>query len=87
MAYDLAKERCDDLAGNAKDVCVQEAKAAHTRAKADAKLARQTGEARMKASDDKRDADYKVMVEKCDALAGDAKSACVAKAKASQGKT
>ncbi|MDB5849643.1 MAG: hypothetical protein JWP29_3395, partial [Rhodoferax sp.] len=29
-AYDTAKEKCDDLAGNAKDVCVKDAKAAHT---------------------------------------------------------
>jgi hypothetical protein len=35
--YALAKERCDDKAGNAKDVCVKEAKAAETAAKADAK--------------------------------------------------
>ena len=26
--YDVAKERCDDLAGNAKDVCQKDAKAA-----------------------------------------------------------
>lgn len=81
-AFDLAKERCDDLAGNAKDVCVQEAKATRTRAKADAKLAHETGEARMKAGNEKRDANYKVEMQKCDALAGDTKSACVAKAKA-----
>src|SRR4051812_32855427 len=35
-AYDVAKEKCDDLNGNAKDVCKKEAKAAHTSAKADA---------------------------------------------------
>jgi len=33
--YAVAKEKCDDLAGNAKDVCVQEAKAAQTTAKTD----------------------------------------------------
>jgi hypothetical protein len=33
----VAKEKCDDQAGNAKDVCVKEAKAHHTAAKADAK--------------------------------------------------
>ena len=32
-AYDTAKEKCDDLAGNAKDVCVKDAKAAHVTAK------------------------------------------------------
>src|SRR6476661_6482192 len=38
--YDVAKEKCDDLTGNQKDVCVKEAKAAHTKAKADAKVAK-----------------------------------------------
>jgi hypothetical protein len=36
-AYELAKERCDDLSGNDKDVCVKEAKATEARAKADVK--------------------------------------------------
>ena len=35
--YAVAKERCDDMTGNEKDVCVKEAKAAQTTAKADAK--------------------------------------------------
>ena len=35
--YSVAKEKCDDKAGNAKDVCVKEAKATYTSAKADAK--------------------------------------------------
>lgn len=35
--YKVAKERCGDRAGNAKDVCLKEAKAAETAAKADAK--------------------------------------------------
>ena len=34
--YDVANQKCDDLAGNPKDVCVKEAKAALTFAKADA---------------------------------------------------
>ena len=38
--YDVAKEKCDDLAGNAKDVCVKDAKAAEQRAKADARAER-----------------------------------------------
>jgi len=36
-AYELAKEKCDDQSGNAKDVCKKDAKAAYTSAKADAK--------------------------------------------------
>lgn len=38
--YDLAKERCDDLAGDQKDVCQKEAKAAKAKAEADAKAHR-----------------------------------------------
>ena len=34
--YSVAKEKCDDKAGNAKKACVKEAKAAETHAKADA---------------------------------------------------
>ena len=79
--YAVAKEMCDDKAGNAKDVCVAEAKAAHTKALADAKLGKKVGEARQDAAQDKRDADYQVAAQKCDALAGDAKSACVSDAK------
>jgi hypothetical protein len=84
--YKVAKERCDDKAGNAKDVCVKEAKAAMTAKVADATATKKGTEARMDANADKRDAEYKVAVEKCDALAGDAKSACVADAKARFGK-
>ncbi|MEO8526382.1 MAG: hypothetical protein ABI460_16780 [Caldimonas sp.] len=84
--YQVAKERCDDKGGNAKDVCVKEAKAAMTTTVADAKAKKVGTEARMDANKDKRDADYKVAAEKCDALAGDAKSACVADAKARFGK-
>ncbi len=86
-AYAVAKERCDDQAGNAKDVCRKEAKAVEVKALADAKLGKEVGEARKDAASDKRDADYKVALEKCDALAGDAKASCVATAKASYGKT
>ena len=86
-AYAVAKERCDDQSGNAKDVCVKEAKAIEVKALADAKLGKIVGEARKDAAADKVDADYKVAIEKCDALAGDAKSGCVATAKAKFGKT
>jgi len=36
---------------------------------------------------DKRDAEYKVAIEKCDALAGPAKETCVSNAKAQYGKS
>jgi hypothetical protein len=85
--YAVAKERCDDKAGNSKDVCVQEAKAVMAKALADAKLGKQIGQARTDASREKLDADYKVAAEKCESLAGDAKSACIAAAKARFGKS
>lgn len=80
--YDLAKAKCGVKAGNDKDVCIKEAKAVEVRARADAKAGAKIADARADASDAKNTADYKVAVEKCDALAGDAKDACVKNAKA-----
>jgi hypothetical protein len=85
--YAVAKEKCDDLAGNPKDVCVKEAKATHTKAVADATMTKKVGEARQDAAKDKMDANYQVAAEKCDAMSGDAKSQCVAAAKAKYGKS
>jgi hypothetical protein len=96
--YDVSIEKCDDQAGNAKDVCVKEAKAGLVKGKADAKVDRVVADtrqdaavkqtdARKEASSDKRDADYKVAIEKCDALAGAAKDACVSNAKVQFGKS
>ena len=79
-AYAVAIEKCDDLSGNAKDVCVKEAKAVRVKALADAKLGKEIRETKKDAAADKLDADYKVAIEKCDALAGDAKASCVAAA-------
>lgn len=84
--YDVAKERCDDKSGNDKDVCVKDAKAAHTKATADAKAARKTAAARADASSDKRDAEFKAARERCDSMSGDARDACVKAAKARYGK-
>ncbi|MDD4963064.1 MAG: hypothetical protein PHI11_03990 [Gallionella sp.] len=107
-AYAVAKEKCDDKDGNDEDVCVKEAKAALVRGKADAKAQLKTAEAnatareetadaRVKANENgsearrdatvaKRDADYKVQIEKCDKFAGDTKDQCVARAKTQFGK-
>jgi hypothetical protein len=97
-AYEVAKEKCDDLSGNPKDVCIKEAKAAHVKALADAKVDRVTADergagsekamtAKREATEDKRDADYKVAIERCDALAGAAKDNCVRDAKDRYGKS
>lgn len=85
--YALAKEKCDDLEGNAKDVCVKEAKAVETKALVNAKSAQEVVEIKKDAAQEKRDADYAVAAQKCDAMAGDAKNSCIAAAKARFGKT
>jgi hypothetical protein len=96
-AHNVAKEKCDQLSGNPKDVCVKQADAALVKAKADAKVDRVTSDthqdaatkqadARNAANADKRDADYKVAIEKCDALSGSAKDTCVSNAKVQYGK-
>jgi hypothetical protein len=96
--YNVAKEKCDELSGNPKDVCVKEASAVLVKAKADAKVDRVAAETRLdadtrqadarnEATKNKRDADYKVAVEKCDALAGTAKDSCVSGAKVQYGKS
>jgi len=85
--YAVAKEQCDDRKGNDKDVCVKEAKATHEKALADAKLSKKVRSAEKDAAQDKRDADYKVAVEKCDSMSGDAKAACVKSAKERYGKS
>lgn len=85
-AYAVAKEKCDDKNGNDKDVCVKEAKAAETKILADVKMGKKIDSAMQDDLKTQRDANYKVSIEKCDALAGDAKSSCVANVKATYGK-
>jgi hypothetical protein len=96
--YGVAIERCDDLAGNPKDVCVKEAKAELINGKANAKVDRVTADtrqeaaatqavARKEANADKRDAEYKVATEKCESLAGASKDTCVNNAKMQYGKS
>lgn len=84
--YAIAKERCDDLAGNQKATCNTEAKAIHTKTLADIKMGKQINEARVDDAQTKLDADYKVATQKCASLADEAKSSCVAAAKTRFGK-
>ena len=93
--YAIAKEKCDDLSGNAKDVCVKDARAAHVTAKENAKVAQAqakpadtpaakgaaVAEARKDASAEKNEANYKAAKERCDTMQGDVKSKCVDDAK------
>ena len=83
--YKVARERCNERSGNDKDVCIKVARAALTKAKADAKAGRKVAEAHQDAAKEKREADYKVAAEKCEALTGDAKSTCIKDAKARYG--
>lgn len=85
-AHAVAKAKCGALSGNAKDVCIKEAKAVHTKAVVDAKASKEMREIKSEAREEKHDADYKVALEKCDALAGSTKEACVAGAKSKYGK-
>jgi hypothetical protein len=84
--YAVAKEKCNAQSGNPKDVCIKEAKAVQTKAVVDAKSSKKIGDVKSEATEDKRDADYKVAIEKCDALAGPEKEACVASANLKYGK-
>lgn len=76
------KVKCDALTGNEKDVCVSQAKSTRVATRADASADKTAIEARREARDDKRKAEYKVAIEKCDAFAGGVKDNCVAAAKA-----
>jgi hypothetical protein len=80
--YEVAKEMCDDQAGNNKDVCVAQAKAARDKSKADMKADLAIVGALDDAQEARLKADYGVAKERCDSLAGDAKNVCVASAKA-----
>jgi len=84
--YDVNKAKCESQTGNAKDVCVKQAKATLVAAEADAKADKKSGDARADAADDKNSADYKVALEKCEAYAGPTKDTCVADVKSRYGK-
>ncbi len=85
-SYDVAKEKCDDLAGIPKTTCRTAAKATHTKALADIKMGKQINAARIDDAQTKLDVDYKVATQNCAALAEEAKSSCVSAAKMKFGK-
>lgn len=80
--YEIAKEKCDDRSGDAKDLCQREAKTAYDKAKADAKLNKKVADAMDDAERARMKADYKLAAERCSSLSGDTKDICVASAKA-----
>jgi hypothetical protein len=85
--YKTEKAACKSLSGNAKDVCQEEAKAKEKVARAELEFS-YTG----KAADQnkilvvKAETAYEVAIEKCDALANEAKTGCVNSARARFGK-
>jgi hypothetical protein len=96
--YIVAKERCEEKAGNDRDVCKKAVRADYVKAKAEAEAdyksakagneaSTEATEARKDAAKEKVDAEYKLAIEKCDSLSGDAKAACVDRAKAKFGKS
>ncbi|HEX2012490.1 MAG TPA: hypothetical protein VJN44_16300 [Roseateles sp.] len=80
--YEVAKERCDDLSGNAKDVCTREAKTDRDKAKAEVKEGKKMSAAAEDAEAAQMKADYQLAKTRCDAMSGEAKDACMASAKA-----
>ena len=83
--YAVAKAKCGAKTGNDMNVCVEEAKAARAKAIAEAKANKKVSDARAEVREDTREADYKVAAEKCEALSGADKDACISAAKAKFG--
>lgn len=91
-AYDTAKEKCDDIAGNAKTVCKKDAKAAHVKATEEARVVRVEAAAgsveksmRNAANKNENEANYKAAAARCDAMTAAAKDTCTADAKVKYG--
>ncbi|WP_426196890.1 hypothetical protein [Massilia sp. DWR3-1-1] len=81
-AYKLAHERCNAIAGNPKDVCVAEAKAARVRTEEEAgAYYKNTLKAYTKSRIKIADATYQLDKTRCGALAGNQKDVCVSQAK------
>ncbi len=80
--YDVSKEKCDDLSGNDKTVCVKQAKAVRDKSKASIKLSKKFDDAAEDVLATTMKADFTVARAKCDSLTGDAKDVCIASSKA-----
>jgi hypothetical protein len=81
--YKSDKGNCDSLSGNAKDVCVVQAKGKENIAKANLEATYEpTAKHHYQALTAKAEADYAVAKEKCDAKSGNEKDVCVKEAKA-----
>lgn len=83
--YKAASENCKSMKGNAKDVCVAEAKAAEKKAKANAEAEHKNdAKSRQAAIVAAAEADYDVAKAKCGAKAGNDKDVCIKDAKAAE---
>ncbi len=81
--YATAKATCDPLSGNAKDICIAEAKGKEKVAKSELEARNEpTAKNRYKAVVAKAEADYAIADEKCDDKAGNDRDVCVKEAKA-----
>ena len=77
-----AKDKCKDMKGNAKDICMAEAKGNEKVAKAElAMKMKDTPKNRYDVAAAKADAQYMVSKEKCDDMKGKEKNACEKDAK------
>lgn len=83
--YKIDKAGCDSSTSNAKDICVAEAKAKQSVAKADLESNYKPSiKTRYDARVAKADADYSIAIERCDDKAGNDKDVCVKEAKATK---
>jgi len=81
--YKADKAKCDTMSGNAKDVCVKEAKGKEKVAKAELDARADPSERNQrKVEEAKAEAKYEVAKERCDDMKGKEKSACEKEAKA-----
>ena len=79
------KNACQALSGNAKDICIAEAKGKEKVAKADLEARyKDTIEARYEARVAKAEAEYSIAKQKCDDQAGNVKDVCIKAAQAAE---
>lgn len=83
--YNAARSACASLAGNARDICVAEAKGREKVGKAELDASyKPSDKARHAVKTAKAEADYAVAKQKCDDKAGDDKTLCMKEAKAAE---
>ena len=86
--FKAAKEKCDSLQGNQKDICVAEAKAKEKVAKAenDAKHAKDPAKEQAKVQRVRADAEYDVAKLRCEERKGNDKDVCMKEAQVQRDK-